>query len=89
MRLRKQNKWTRRLKKVATPTVAAGALAGTTVLTTVIAGGKDALAAGPEAVQGFANVVKEVGEGLGPVLSNSFSILSSLSRCKGFEVHYR
>ena len=42
MRLRKQNKRTRRLRKVATPAAAAGALAGTTILTMVIAGGKDA-----------------------------------------------
>ena len=42
MRLRKQNKWTTRLKKVATPAAAAGALAGTTLLTTVMAGRKDA-----------------------------------------------
>ena len=57
MRLRKQNKWTRRLKKVAAPVAAAGAVAGTMV----IAGGKDTLAAVPESAQGFANIVKEVG----------------------------
>ena len=69
MRLRKQNKWTRRLKKVATPVAAAEAVA----VTMIIAGGKDTLAAVPDSAQGFANIVKEVG-------SNSLSILSSSAR---------
>ena len=73
MRLRKQNKWTRRLKKVAAPVAAAGAVAGTMI----IAGGKDTLTAVPESAQGFANIVKEVG-------SNSLSILSSSAKGLAF-----
>ena len=73
MRLRKQNKWTRRLRKVAAPVAVAGAVAGTMI----IIGGKDTLAAVPESAQGFANIVKEVG-------SNSFSILSSSAKGLAF-----
>ena len=73
MRLRKQNKWTRRLKKVAAPVAVAGAVAGTMI----IAGGKDTLAAVPESAQGFANIVKKVG-------SNSLSIFSSSAKGLAF-----
>ena len=44
--MRRQGKWRKRLGKVATPVVTAGAVAGTMI----IAGGKDALAAVPESV---------------------------------------
>ena len=55
MRTRKQNKWKRRLKKIAAPVAATGAVAGTMI----IAGGRDTLAAVPESVQGVANIVRD------------------------------
>ena len=80
MRLRKQNKWTRRLKKVAAPVAAAGAVAGTMI----IAGGKDTLAAVPESAQGFANIVKEVGSNSLRVWRSSWKIFHDRNRTRSW-----
>ena len=81
MRIRKQNKWKKRLGKVAAPVVTAGAVAGTMIL----AGGKDVLETVPESVQGVANIVKETGsllttsvKGMNFVLENFFAIGTSV-----------
>lgn len=46
------SKWKNKFKKVITP---AGLITGVGIMSTVIAGGKDALSAGPQAVESFAN----------------------------------
>ena len=74
MRLRKQNKWTRRLKKVAAPVAAAGAVAGTMI----IAGGKDSCGSGVGAR------VHEYRKRGWFQLS-----LHPLVECEGFSVHHR
>ena len=88
MRIRKRNKWRKRLGKVAAPVVTAGAVAGATVL----AGGRDLLETVPEtlegvletipeSVQGAVNIVRETGsllttslKGMNFVLENFFMI---------------
>lgn len=57
MRIRKQNKWRKRLGKVTAPIAAAGAVAGMVIL----AGRRDVLETVPESVQGVANIVRETG----------------------------
>ena len=88
MRIRKQNKWKKRLGKVAAPVVTAGAVAGTMIL----AGGKDVLETVPESVQGVANIVKETGsllttsvKGMNFVLEIFFAIGTAV----GYKIYTR
>ena len=60
MRIRKQNKWRKRIEKVTAPIAATGAVAGTMT----IAGERDVLETVPESVQGVANIVRETGSRL-------------------------
>ena len=93
MQTRKQNKWKRRLKKIAAPVAAAGAVAETMI----IAGGRDTLAAVPESVQGVANVVRETGsilstsvKGMNFLLENFFVIGTALGAgYVGYKIYTR
>lgn len=93
MRIRKQSKWKKCLKKVATPVAAAGAVAGTMI----IAGGRDVLETVPESVQGVANIVRETGsllttsvKGMNFVLENFFMIGTALGAgYVGYKIYTR
>lgn len=86
MKFKKRGKWKKRLGKVATAVVAAGAVAGVTAL----AGGRGPLEAIPETLEDALDVIPESKRGELYVLENFFMIGTAVGvGFVGYKLYYK